>query len=185
MLNAIMTTYRLQQLTVDIHPTHPTVGTLDLPIKDALMQQMLEVLGPLYNGRPNPDNTTCVARTEEEWKRLAGSALREFEKGWKVSNGETWRLTTTILTARTTYGDPYHTYLTDHPSVLVRINGTRVEEQKSSGGIDDFIKMAEAAIEKDGRLALIPGDEAKEQLNVLKDFRDGNMSYSQMRSMIG
>ena len=179
-----MTTYRLQQLTVDIHPPQPTVGTIDLPIKEPLMQQMLEVLGPLFNGRLSR-NTTCVGRTEEEWKRLAGSALREFEKRWKASNGETWKLTTTILTARTTYGDPHHTYLTDHPSVLIRINGSRVEEQKSSGGIDDFIKMAEAAIEKDGRLALIPGDEAKEQLNVLKDFRNGKMSYSQMRSMIG
>jgi hypothetical protein len=86
------------------------------------------------------------------------------------------------LTATTTYGDQWQEAW---PSVLIRINGIRVEEEKSMGDLANFIKMAETAIEKDGRLALIPGEEAKEQLKVLKDFSNGKMSYSQMRSMIG
>ena len=182
-----MTTYRLQQLTVEIYPQ--TLGhTIEIPIKDALLEKMLELLGPIYHGKSSSHlNPLQPSHTEEEWKLLTDSALKEFEAVWKSTRGEVWKLTSKILTATTTYGGhgQWHEGQEAWDSVLIRINGTRVEEQKSSGGIDDFIKMAEAAIEKDGRLALIPGDEAKEQLNVLKDFRDGRMSYSQMRSMIG
>jgi hypothetical protein len=176
-----MTIYRLQQLTVDIHPPQPIVGSIEIPIREELMQKMVEVLGPIYHGKASSNRTT-QAHSEEEWKRLTNSALKDFEGYWKESRGETWQLNSKILTATTTYGDQWQEAW---PSVLIRINGIRVEEEKSMGDLANFIKMAETAIEKDGRLALIPGEEAKEQLKVLKDFSNGKMSYSQMRSMIG
>ena len=76
-----MTIYRLQQLTVDIHPPQPIVGSIEIPIREELMQKMVEVLGPIYHGKASSNRTT-QAHSRKSGSDLQ-STLKDFEGYWK------------------------------------------------------------------------------------------------------